>query len=117
VTPGAGATEQLAKLVADTTLPNRQRDTAVGALGWRKDVKKEQKDAALAFLLPRLNDAKTRSGAATILHPRYVASHGLWHKDPRVLEAAKAALAAEQAKPQPDKTFVALLEKIAKGQQ
>jgi hypothetical protein len=51
-----------------------------------------------------------------ILQPAYVASHGLWHKDPRVLEAVKAALAAEQAQPQPDKAFTTVLEKIIKGQ-
>ncbi len=117
VTPGPRATEQLSKLVADTTLPDRLRSTAVSALGWRKDVTAAQKDAALGYLLPLLGDTKTRSGAAGILHQRYVAGHGLWHNDPRVLEAAKAALATEQAQPQPDKTFVAVLEKIVKGQQ
>lgn len=117
VTPGNAASQQLVKLLTDTTLPDAQRLRAVGALGWRKDANKEQKDAALAYLLPRLNDPKGRSGAAEILHPRYVWQHGLWHKDPRVLEAAKAALATEQAQPQPDKAFVAVLEKIVKGQQ
>ena len=57
-----------------------------------------------------------RRGAATALHPRYVYQHGLWWKDSRVLEAAKAALAAEQAQPEPDKAFIAVLEKIVKGQ-
>jgi len=50
------------------------------------------------------------------LQQAYGASHGLWFKDPRVLEAVKAALAAEQAKPQPDKAFTTVLEKIIKGQ-
>lgn len=117
VTPDKAVSQQLVNLVADTTLQDRHRDMAARVLGWRKDATKEQKDAVLAYLLPRVNDAKTRSNAAVILQQAYVASHGLWHKDPRVLEAAKATLAAEQAQPQPDQAFVAILEKIVKGQQ
>jgi HEAT repeat protein len=117
VTPGSAATQQLVNLMTDTTLKDQQRVKAAQTLGWRKDATKEQEDAVLAYLLPRLNDAKTRSSTAQFLHPPYVWQHGLWHKDPRVLEAAKAALAAEQAQPQPDKAFMAPLEKIVKGRQ
>ncbi len=117
VTPGSAATQQLVNLMTDTTLKDQQRVKAAQTLGWRKDATKQQEDAVLAYLLPRLNDAKTRSSTAQFLHPPYVWQHGLWHKDPRVLEAAKAALAAEQAQPQPDKAFMAVLEKIVKGRQ
>jgi hypothetical protein len=115
MTPGNAATQQLVNLVADTTLPDSLRAKAAQTLGWRKDATKEQKDSVLAYLLPRLDDPKARSGSAQVLHPPYVWQHGLWHKDPRVLEAAKAALAAEQAQPQPDKAFMAVLEKIVNG--
>jgi hypothetical protein len=103
--------------MTDTTLKDQQRIKAAQTLGWRKDATKEQEEAVLAYLLPLLNDAKTRSRAAVTLQQAYVASHGLWHKDQRVLEAVKAALAAEQAQPQPDKAFTTVLEKIIKGQQ
>ncbi|MCE9587576.1 MAG: hypothetical protein K8R57_04605 [Verrucomicrobia bacterium] len=116
VTPGNAATQQLVTLMTDTTLPDPQRLKAAGVLGWRKDATKEQKDAALAYLLPKLNEAKGRSGVAEIIQQRYSYPHGLWHNDPRVLEAAKAALAAEQAQPEPDKALIAVLEKIIKGQ-
>ena len=116
VTPGNAATQQLVTLLTDATLKDSQRMGVARVLGWRKDATKEQEDAALAYLLPLLNDAKARSNAAVTLQQAYGASHGLWHKDPRVLEAVKAALAAEQAQPQPDKAFTTVLEKIIKGQ-
>jgi hypothetical protein len=116
VTPGNAATQQLVTLMTDATLKDSQRIKAAQLVGWRKDATKEQEDAALAYLLPLLNDAKARSKAAVTLQQAYGASHGLWHKDPRVLEAVKAALAAEQAQPEPDKAFIAVLEKIVKGQ-
>jgi HEAT repeat protein len=117
VTPGSAATQQLVNLMTDTTLKDQQRVKAAQTLGWRKDATKEQEDAILAYLLPLLNDPKTRTGTAALLHPPYVWQHGLWHKDPRVLEAAKAALAAEEAQPEPNKEFMAPLQKIIKGQQ
>jgi hypothetical protein len=117
ITPGPDATERLAEFVADTGQPDQLRNTAVSQLGWRKNGTAAQKDAALAYLLPRLGDAKTRAHAAGILHPRYVWNHGLWHKDPRVLEAAKTAMGDEQAQPQPDEACLAVLEKIVKSQQ
>jgi hypothetical protein len=40
----------------------------------------------------------------------------MWHKDPRVVEAAKAALADEQAPLEPAKQSVAVLKKIVVGQ-
>lgn len=116
-TPGKNADEALLAIMSDATLPDKQRFQAAGHLGWRTGAGTPAKDAVLAYLLPMLNDAKMRRSAAETLHPRYVYQHGLWHKDPRVLEAVKVALAAEQVQPQPDKTFVAMLEKIVKGQQ
>ncbi|MCE9587575.1 MAG: hypothetical protein K8R57_04600 [Verrucomicrobia bacterium] len=115
-TPGKNADEALLAIMNDATLPDEQRFQAAGLLGWRTNAGVPAKDAVLAYLLPLLNDAKMRRGAATALHPRYVYQHGLWWKEPRVLEAAKAALAAEQAQPEPDKAFIAVLEKIVKGQ-
>ncbi len=112
VIPGTGAIEQLAALVTDTTLPESLRHYATESLGWRKDATAAQKDTALGYLFPMLSDAKQRMYAAYTLHRHYYHAHGLWANDPRVLAAAKAALAAEQAKPQPDKAFVAALEKI-----
>lgn len=113
--PGPSGPERLARLVADKSLPDQCRNSAVASLGYRKDATAAQKDAALAYLLPRLGDAKTRAQAAGILHPRYIYGHGLWHKDPRVVEAAKAALADERAQPEPAKQSVAILEKIVGG--
>ncbi|MFM8635768.1 MAG: hypothetical protein ACKOEX_13335 [Planctomycetia bacterium] len=116
MTPGPSGPERLAALVADTSCPESLRLSASGNLGWRKDATAAQKDAVLAYLLPLLGDAKTRGSVAGILQPAYAYGHGLWHNEPRVLEAAKTALAAEQAQPQPDKAVVAALEKIVKGQ-
>lgn len=116
-TRGPDAAEALAAIVRDSSWPTALCLQAANHLGWRKDATAAQKDAALDLLLPLLNDTNKRLTAAQWLHPRYVWGHGRFHKDPRVLEAAKAALATEQAQPQPDKAFVAVLEKIVKGQQ
>ena len=116
-TPGKNADEALLAIMNDSTLPNQQRFQAAGHLGWRGGAGAQVKDAVLAYLLPLLNDDKMRRNTAYTLHPRYVYQHGLWCKDPRVLEAAKAALAAEQAKPEPEKAFIAVLENIVKGRQ
>jgi len=115
-TPGKNADEALLAIMNDATLPDERRFQAAGLLGWRTNAGAPAKDAVLAYLLPLLNDVNMRRGAATALHPRYVYQHGLWWKELRVLEAAKAALAAEQAQPEPDKAFIAVLEKIVKGQ-
>lgn len=117
MTPGPGGTERLAALVADETLPESLRFSASGNLGWRKDATAAQKDAVLAYLLPLLGDANIRGRVAGLLHPAYIHGHGLWHNDPRVLEAAKNALAAEQAQPQPEKAVVGILEKLVNRRQ
>ena len=115
VMPGNAATQQMVNLMNDTTLKDNLRIKAAIALGWRKDATKEQEDAVLSYLLPMLNDPKARPGIALQLKSPYLWQHGLWFKNPRVLEAAKTALAAEQAQSQPNKACVDTLEDIIKG--
>lgn len=115
VMPGNAATQQMVNLMNDSTLKDNLRGRAAFALGWRKDATKEQEDAVLAYLLPLLNDPKTRPGIALQLKNPYLWQHGLWFKDPRVLEAAKTALAAEQAEAEPNKDCVDNLEDMIKG--
>ncbi|MBM3880820.1 MAG: hypothetical protein FJ387_14070 [Verrucomicrobia bacterium] len=117
VTPGNGATEQLAALVTGASLPEEVRLIAVQNLGWRKDASAAEKDVALGFLLPMLGDPKARSSAAAILQPRYVWGHGLWNNDPRVLEAVKAAADKEKAQPKPDAKLLEVFHKIIKCEQ
>jgi len=111
-TPGPDSAAALTAIMTDAARPMELRLRAAYLLGWRKDATEAEKDAALGFLMPMLDDPKTRLSAAGILQPRYFWGHGLWSNDPRVLEAAKTAAEKEKTAAAPDQAFLAVLEKI-----
>ena len=109
---GPKTIDLLTGLIADSSLPDKDRLAVAAGACRMNGGTAEQKEIVAAFLTEQLNDPKNRRGAAAALRDGYTAAGALLDKDPKVKAAAQAAAEAEKSQPEPDKDFLATLDQI-----